>query len=239
MAWFRGLPLARWALVLAVAAVVVMVAGVGLVGVGGSDPSPPVAAPGPSAAPPAANAAAGGPGPSNTAFGVGVGFERSEAGAVAAAVSYTAAPQSWLYLSDEDVAAGVEAVVVPEIRGDLAGEVVQEVRLLRTELEDATGTVWFVVSPLATRVEDYDGDAGRAVVRVWAVRVLSAAGVADPQSGWQTFTYRLRWHDSDWKIASIDETHGPVPQLEVGLQAWTADYLGSELDGFARVGIAP
>jgi hypothetical protein len=221
------------------AVVAVMAIGAVLVGVGGrTSATPPPATSTPSAVqaavdddePPA------GQGPSDLIAGVGVGFPRDEAGAVAAAVSYARAPQSWLYLSDDDVTAGVAGIVVPEARDELAGDVVQEVRLLRTELEQASGTVWFVVSPLATRVDDYDEDSGRAVVRVWSVRVLSAEGVAVPQSGWQTTTFRLRWHDDDWKIVSTHDADGPVPQVEVGLQPWTADYLGDELDGFVRVG---
>ena len=242
MAWFRELPAPRRAVAVGVTVVVVMALGVVLVGVGSGRPSTP-----PAAAPTAAWVPAAvyeddplaGHGPSGVTAGVGVGFSRDEAGAVAAAVSYATAPQSWLYLSDEDVRARVEGIVVPEARDGLAGEVVQEVRLLRTELEQASGTVWFLVSPLATRVEDYDHESGRAVVRVWSVRVLSAEGVAVPQSGWQTTTFRLRWQDDDWKIASTHDADGPVPQLEVGLQPWTADYMGAELEGFVRVGATP
>lgn len=242
MAWLRDLPASRRAVMLGVTAVVVMAVGAALVGVGGGEPSTP---------PPSTRAAPGVPaiaddavppvghGPSDVVAGVGVGFTRDEAGAVAAAVSYATAPQSWLYLSDADVAAGVAAITVPEARDELAGDLVQEVRLLRTELEKASGTVWFVVSPLATRVDDFDDESGRAVVRVWSVRVLSAEGVAVPQSGWQTTSVRLRWHDGDWKIVSTDDADGPVPQLEVGLQPWAADYMGAELEGFVRVGATP
>lgn len=242
MAWLRDLPLSRRAVMLGVTAVVVMTVGVVLVGVRGGEPSTPQAA-----ARTASHGAvpvddadpSAGHGPSGITAGIGVGFTHDEAGAVAAAVSYATAPQSWLYLSDEDVTAGVAGIVVPEASDDLAGNLVQEVRLLRTELEKASGTVWFVVSPLATRVDDYDDESGRAVVRVWSVRVLSAQGVAVPQAGWQTTTFRLRWHDDDWRIVSTDDADGPVPQLEVGLQPWTADYMGAELEGFVRVGATP
>jgi hypothetical protein len=242
MAWFRDLPATRRVVMLGVTAVVAMVLGAVLVGVRGGGPSnPPAATQTASGVPAAADEAKPqvGHGPSDVTAGVGVGFTHDEAGAVAAAVSYASAPQSWLYLSDEDVTAGVAGIVVPEARDEFAGDVVQEVRLLRTELEKASGTVWFVVSPLATRVEDYDGESGRAVVRVWSVRVLSAEGVAVPQSGWHTTTFRLRWHEDDWKIVSTDEADGPVPQLEVGLQPWTADYVGIELEGFVRLGTTP
>jgi hypothetical protein len=240
MAWLRDLPPARRAVAIVVAVVAVMAVGAALVGVGGGSR----AANPPAATAPDAPAAAGddepaGDAPAGEAAGVDVGFARDEAGAVAAAVSYATAPQSWLYLSDEYVTARVADISVPEARDDLAGDVVQEVRLLRTELEQASGTVWFIVAPLATRVDDFDAESGRAVVRVWSVRVLSAEGVAVPQSGWVTTTFRLRWHDDDWKIVSSEDGDGPVPQLEVGLQPWTADYLGAQLDGFVRIGATP
>jgi hypothetical protein len=152
-------------------------------------------------------------------------------------MSYATAPQSWLYLSDEALTASVAEVTVPDARGEITADVAQKVGLLRDELTDASGPVWYVVSPLATRVEDYADD--RAVVRVWVVRVLSAEGVAAPQAGWQTLTLNLRWHSGDWKIAATEEVDGPVPQLEVGLQPWGADYLAQQLEGFYRVGATP
>jgi hypothetical protein len=93
------------------------------------------------------------------------------------------------------------------------------------------------MAPLATRVDSYSP--ARAVVRVWVVRVLSADGVAVPQSGWQTLRFELAWQDSDWRIADIAEVEGPTPQLEAGLQPWSARYLDRELDGFTRIGATP
>jgi hypothetical protein len=169
--------------------------------------------------------------------GVEGGFARDEAGAVAAAVEYTTAAQNWLYLSDEQVAESAGAVVVPEVRDDLVSELVDQVGLLRDELAESSGTVWFVLAPLATRVDSYSPDG--AVVRVWQVRVLSADGVAVPQSGWQTLRFELAWDDGDWRIADTAEVEGPTPQLEAGLQPWSASYLDRELEGFTRVGALP
>jgi hypothetical protein len=169
--------------------------------------------------------------------GVEGGFARDEAGAVAAALEYATAAQNWLYLSDEQVAESASAVVVPEVRDDLVAELVDQVGLLRDELVESSGTVWFVLAPLATRVDSYSPD--RAVVRVWQVRVLSADGVAVPQSGWQTLRFELAWDDGDWRIADTAEVEGPTPQLEAGLQPWSAGYLDRELEGFTRVGALP
>jgi hypothetical protein len=168
---------------------------------------------------------------------VGAGFARNEAGAVAAAVSYATAAQNWLYLSDEQVADSAGAAAVPAVRDRLVGELVDQVGLLRDELVETTGTVWFVMAPLATRVDSYSP--GRAVVRVWLVRVLSADGVAVPQSGWQTLRFELAWHGGDWRIADTAEVEGPTPQLEAGLQPWSARYFDQELEGFTRIGATP
>jgi hypothetical protein len=236
MDWFRGLPRPRRVAILAAVAVVVMGLGAVMAGRGGDRPP---ASTGDTASTGAAHGggeAHAGPGPHDVTGGIGIGFSRDEAGAMAAAVSYATAPQTWLYLSDEDAAASAEVIVLPDAREEIVGDVVQEVGLLRDELASSAGTVWFVVAALATRVEDYDAAAGRAVVRVWTMRVLSAEGVAVPQSGWQTLTFNLRWHAGDWKIAAMDEADGPVPQLEAGLQPWTAGYLAGELEGFSRVG---
>lgn len=162
------------------------------------------------------------------------GFARDEEGAVAAAVSYAEAPQSWLYLSDDDVRGAVEAVVVPGRGGaELVEEVAEDVAILREALAEARGTVWFVVAALATKVERYNDS--RASVGVWSVAVLSADDVAMPHSGWQITTVELEWHDG-WRVAARRESDGPVPQLEPSQQPWSARYLDEELEGFQRVG---
>lgn len=178
-----------------------------------------------------------GPGPREQVDGVGVGFSRDEPGAVAAAVSYATAAQSWLYLDDAQVERSAARVVAPDARERLVGDLVGQVGLLRGELDRASGTVWFVVAPLATRVDSFSDD--RAVVRVWLVRVLSAEGVAVPQSGWETLRFDLVWHDGDWRIDATTEVPGPTPQLEAGLQPWSAAYLDEELAGFTRIGARP
>lgn len=212
---------------------VAMVAGAALRGA--AEPAP-ASAPRPRPVPSGASDGGGevGPGPWDAVEGIGVGFSHDEGGAVAAAVSYAAAPQVWLYLSDDQVADTAGAVTAERARDELVPRLVEDARLLRTEVTRAEGTVWFVVSPLATKVESYT--VSRAVVRVWLVRVLSADGVAVPQSGWQTVTLDLDWERGDWRIAGVAESEGPTPQLESGLQPWAADYLGSELAGFRRVG---
>jgi hypothetical protein len=180
--------------------------------------------------------AGAGPGPHRVVDGIGVGFARDEQGAVAAAMSYASAPQAWLYQADEQVTSTANAIVVPAARDGIVPDIVEEARVLRNEVSKSPGVVWFVVAPLATRVESYDED--RATVRVWVVRVLSAEAVAAPQSGWTTLTLGLAWDRDDWRIRSVDEVEGPVPQVEAGQQPWAPEYLAAKLSGFERVGAA-
>ncbi|MGH9213034.1 MAG: hypothetical protein ACRD2C_20540 [Acidimicrobiales bacterium] len=175
-----------------------------------------------------------GPGPWSSVAGVGVRFEQSEAGATAAAVSYAAAAQSWLYLTDQDLQPAVEAVIAPTEHDRLVDRVVEDVQLLQDQLREASGTVWYVVAPLATSLDSYTET--RAVVRVWVARVLSADGVAVPQVGWETLTLDLVW-DGDWRVADITKTDGPVAQLESGQQPWLSAALDESLAGFVRVGV--
>jgi hypothetical protein len=232
----------RAAVAIGAVAVVAMVAVAALRGAGEEPPTPsPDGSPasGQAVSPSAGDGGRGkdGAGAQARTGGAGVGFARDEAGAVAAAVSYATAAQNWLYLSNEQVAESAGAVTVPEVRDRLVGELVDQVGLLRDELVEASGTVWFVMAPLATRVDSHSAE--HAVVRVWLVRVLSADGVAVPQSGWETMRFELAWHDGDWRIADVAEVEGPTPQLEAGLQPWSAGYLDRELEGFTRVGAIP
>jgi hypothetical protein len=178
--------------------------------------------------------AGAGPGPHRVVDGIGVGFARDEDGAVAAAMTYATAPQAWLYQADEQVTSGANAIVVPADRDEIVPDIVDDARVLRDEVSKSPGVVWFVVSPLATKVESYDDD--RATVRVWVVRVLSAEQVAAPQAGWTTLTLGLAWDHDDWRIRSVDEAEGPVPQVEAGQQPWAPEYLAEKLSGFDRVG---
>lgn len=112
------------------------------------------------------------------------GFGRDARGAVAAAVAYSAASQRWLYLGEREVADAVAQIAAPRSVDDLVAEVVEETGTAQEELAKSDGPVWWWVDPLAWRVDAYSN--ARASVAVWTVTVLSAQGVAVPQSEWMT-----------------------------------------------------
>ncbi len=175
----------------------------------------------------------GGPGDSATA-GAATGFTRSEEGAREAAIAYATASQRWLYLSDEELEPAVRALSSEEAAERLAEEIVAEVALARDALVRSAGPVWWLVRPLAWKVEDYSPE--RARVAVWTVSVLSAADVALPQADWLTVTVELVWEAEDWRVDDVRDTPGPTPMVGVRDQPWQPEPFADALAGFERLG---
>lgn len=173
------------------------------------------------------------PGPSTERAGIPVGFARSEAGARAAALTYATAPQRWMYFDDDGVERAVRAIASSGSSARLAVEVGEEVRAAREGLTGSVGRVWWIVRPLATRVESHGRDEAR--VAVWVVSVLSASDVAMPQSDWRTVTFELVWEDGDWRVDGIRDSAGPTPMLGPRDRPWPPELLDESLDGFARL----
>lgn len=165
--------------------------------------------------------------------GRSAGFERNEVGARAAAVAYATASQRWLYLSDEELREAVAAIATAEAAPRLADEVVGEIAVARESLAQSSGRVWWLVRPLATRVETVIEE--RARVAVWTVTVLSATGVAVPQADWMTITVDLAWVDDGWRVAAVDDEAGPTPMVGPRDEPWNARRFDEALDGFERV----
>lgn len=159
---------------------------------------------------------------------------RTEAGAVDAALEFAAAPQAWLYLGDAALTTAVRDVATDEAADHLTREVAAEVTVVRDALARSAGPVWWIVRPLAWRVESFTAD--RAQVSVWTVTVLSAADVAMPQSDWFVTAMDLRWQGTAWRLAAVRDTPGPTPQLGGRDEAWEPEPLAETLDGFQRVG---
>jgi hypothetical protein len=158
---------------------------------------------------------------------------RDEAGAVTAAVRYSAASQRWLYLTDNEVAAAVAEIATPGAARSLADETVEEMRVARDELVNTSGRVWWLVHPLAWRVESFS--AGSASIAVWTVTVLSATGVAVPQTEWMTVTVDLAWVDDGWRVDAIRDRPGPTPMTGPQDDPWDAQQFDDSLDGFTRL----
>ena len=192
---------------------------------------------GPTAERPVDHSIATVPGPGGEEHGASRGAAtpqgRDERGAAAAAVVYAAAPQRWLYLSDDEIAAAVGEIASPDAAGRLAAENVAEIHAAREQLAESPGRVWWIVHPLAWRVEAF-GE-GRATVAVWTVTVLSAADVAMPQTEWVTVSLDLVWVDGAWRMDDIRSQPGPTPMTGPGDRPWEPEPFDAALDGFTRL----
>ncbi len=231
------LPSRRAAIVAAVA-VVVLVAGVFLVRLTGDDPtsSDRHDAP-PAEVSPRPTVPAGATGPAGEAAGVPVGFAADEPGAVAAAVAYATASQRWLYFTDAEIEAAIGEIATPVAAPRLAEDVVADISMARDELARSSGRIWWLVRPLAWRVDSFRDTQAR--VSVWTVTILSAAGVAAPQSEFLTVTLDLAWVDGDWRVDGVRDAPGPTPITGPHDQPWDAEPFDRALDGFTRMDGGP
>ncbi|HMQ25916.1 MAG TPA: hypothetical protein PKA98_08005, partial [Acidimicrobiales bacterium] len=107
------------------------------------------------------------------------------------------------------------------------------VSMAREQLAQSSGRIWWLVRPLAWRVDDYRDTNAR--VSVWTVTILSAAGVAAPQSEFLTVTLDLAWVDGDWRVDAVRDTPGPTPVTGPHDQPWDAEPFDRTLDGFTRM----
>lgn len=176
---------------------------------------------------------AGGAGPVGEVAGVPVGFAGDESGAVAAGVSYATASQRWLYFTDDEIEAALTEIATPAAGPRLAADVISDISMARDQLGQSAGRIWWLVRPLAWRVDHFSDSQAR--VAVWTVTILSAAGVAAPQSEFLTVTLDLAWIDGDWRVDGVRDTPGPTPVTGPQDQPWDAEPFDQALDGFTRM----
>ncbi len=176
---------------------------------------------------------AGASGPILERAGLDVGFAADQDGAVAAAVSYATASQRWLYFTDDEIRVAVAEIATPVAAPRMADEVVLDVSTARQQLGASSGRIWWLVRPLAWRVEHHDADEAR--VSVWVVTILSASEVAAPQSEFMTITLDLAWVDGDWRVDGVRDAPGPTPLSGPQDQPWDAEPFDDALDGFTRL----
>jgi hypothetical protein len=151
-----------------------------------------------------------------------------------AALSTVAASQRWLYLDDQQLTAEVRALATTGADERLARQEVEEVGVARDALAKSPGRVWWLVRPLAWRVDAFSPDEAR--VSVWTLTVLSASDVAVPQSDWLTVTVELAWVDGRWLVDGIKDQPGPTPATGMRDEPWQPEPFDEALAGFTRIG---
>jgi hypothetical protein len=172
--------------------------------------------------------------PRPAAGGIRLGFPRTRDGAREAALTFAATvPQQLMYATPEQVVDIVTATSADGATEASPAEVSASVTEAQAALVGGYGNAWWIVTPLAVRVDAYDGE--RAQVSVWVVRVLSRAAVASPQTSWAVTTLELVWERGDWRVWSSDDSPGPSPEPDGSDPSATAAELDQRLDGFELV----
>ena len=162
--------------------------------------------------------------------------ERGEqSGAVTAALEVAPATQDWLYLADADVRAELDRIATETAAPRLARTAATSAAAARESLQGATGPVWWIVRPLAWRVETFDGH--HATVSVWEIQILAARDVAAPQSRYRIVQVDLEWTQGRWLVSELNESDGPAATPAPGEETWDSHTFNQALEGFTRVGV--
>ncbi|MDT0319296.1 hypothetical protein [Streptomyces millisiae] len=162
--------------------------------------------------------------------GVPVGYPRSEAGAVQAAVNYQLLRLSKTYRTDTQVRVGVidaitasEAVEALFLKEELATHRLLDSHGLTRETADSLVAR---AAALGTRTVGYTDEAAK--IQVWMTELVGAPDTAEDVSvaaTWTTYTVLLRWQDDDWKLVKVSSDAGPTPLENSGTIPSTAQEL--------------
>lgn len=164
----------------------------------------------------ATDASIAAPGPSSYADGVPVGFQRTDAGAIAAAANYITALHSKAFLVDA-------AFAERYFRQTAVEEELEETLSRLPEIREAADIDTSVVAspsfvyrftPTGFRLNDTVVGDGQVRVDLWGVLVSS--GISGEAAGeqWQTLLTTMRWEREDWRVVGIETLEGPWPPVE-------------------------
>jgi hypothetical protein len=144
-------------------------------------------------------------GPTLLIAGVPAGYSRDRSGAAAAAVNF-------LQVCYTASVGGLDpATIAATSVADTATDAARRMPGPSRTVDPGVGQQ---LTPLSVTVISADQDT--ATVTVWAGAVY---GAVKPQpvtlTQWATFTVRLVWQSSDWKIADVTDVAGPTPDTAI------------------------
>jgi hypothetical protein len=157
---------------------------------------------------------AAGPGPTKVVGGVPVGYERSRAGAVQAALNYSEALAKSVELSTDERRGVVRAIARRDRADEIFGELRAAYRLLDETFAFGSGTTDAIASYGVLGYEVKAFDSTTAEIALWEVSVFGLGKASKAEAGWSTTTVKLRWIDADWKLDELPlGEDGPTPAL--------------------------
>lgn len=164
------------------------------------------------------------PGPSRFDGFTPVGYQRSEAGAVAAASAYTAMVTELIRRPEAEIRAAARLIATPEAANAVEESLVQPISSIRSTLalaaeQNPNGRALIRTVPLGSRLVSYSSESAR--VDVWAMGIVgievSSSGQAGvnpaPESLFTITSYTLTWDQGDWHVADYRYAEGVGPAL--------------------------
>jgi hypothetical protein len=180
----------------------------------------------------AGTSAGQGPGPARLVNGVPVGYERSRAGAIAAATNYVAVLSSEQSLDADWRGKAIATLATPDAAAALqrsaATNAATLARMLRLPAKPDGVSVLLRVIPVGARVDRYDDNS--ATVSIWQTSIGGSTNGAPVQQSWGTTTVQLRWVEEDWKQASATTTLGPTPLADDALPTAASELIAKTRD---------
>jgi hypothetical protein len=166
---------------------------------------------------------------------------QSEDGARQSAVDYVSTVrQRLVYLADDVGREVLTAWAAPGVSGTSIDSLLQQAAMLRSGLAADGGDVWWVVSPLASRVDAYSGE--RARVSVWLSSVIGAgadpavsAESTQPMVRFQTDTVELVWSSDRWTVWATTSVDGPTPMTAPSMVIASPEVFITRMDGFSLI----
>ncbi len=157
-------------------------------------------------------------------------FERSEAGARAAAVAYLELTEDAVSLPPNEAAAIQRSIATADFADEFGADTEQKMIELTQTIP---GGIILRIAPIEVRsvaeVDDW-------LVSVWYAQAITMVGEAVVDD-WRTAHYRMRWEEGTWKIAAFSSQRGPTPGR--GTQPASASAVDFEtlLDGYSDEGL--
>ncbi|MGW6454751.1 hypothetical protein ACWF94_02285 [Streptomyces sp. NPDC055078] len=148
--------------------------------------------------------------------GVPVGYARSEAGAVRAAVNYQIARSSAQYFTDPSTRRKILAAMAATesrdrlMRNDDVG--MKQVLLALGVTTDNQDELVARAAAMGTKTISYSDQV--ATVSVWMTGLVGVIDKSAPlpvAASWTTYTLTLQWQNSDWKLTAVSSVDGPTP----------------------------
>jgi hypothetical protein len=148
--------------------------------------------------------------------GVPVGYPRSQAGAVKAAVNYQIARSSAKYFTDTTTRHKIiAAMATSDARDRLTNNDDAGMKQVLSSLGISDVNADSLVARAAamgTRTVSYTDQV--ATVEVWMAGLIGTTSDKAPlpvSASWTTYTITLQWQKEDWKLASVTSVNGPTP----------------------------